>query len=78
MSNKKALTSYRKCFIQEQRIVSDFAAKQEIVHGEAHPAEHQHQDGDEDLADNAILAGLEDVKHAPDGEDDTQDVKDFC
>ena len=54
------------------------AAKQEIVHGEAHPAEREDQDGDEDLADDAVLAGLEDVQHAPDGEDDTQDVDDFC
>ena len=57
---------------------SDLAAEQEVIHGEAHPAERQDQDGDEDLADEAVLAVLEDVQHAPDGEDDAEDVDDFC
>ena len=63
---------------RHSRFRSDLAAEQEIVHGEADPAERKDQDGDQDLADNAVLAGLEDVQHTPDGEDDAKDVDDFC
>ena len=53
-------------------------AEQEIINRKSHPAECEDQDGDQDFADDAVLAGLEDVQHAPDGEDDAEDVDDFC
>ena len=56
----------------------DLVAKQEIVHQEAEPAQRKDGDGKEDLSDDPDLVVLEDVEHAPDGDDNAEDVDDFC
>ena len=55
----------------------DPVSNEEIINQQTDPAEHQDSNGKENFPDKTDFVVLEDVEHAPDGEDNTQDVNDF-
>ena len=56
----------------------DLVPHEEVVDEEAQPACGEYGHGDEDLADETNLLRLEDVKDTPHGDDDAEEVNDFC
>ena len=56
----------------------DPVADKEVVDDDAEPAGSEDGDRNEDADDNVEVLLLEDIQHAPDGGDDTQNVNNSC